>query len=50
MALAYAARYPQRVERLVLDSVVELNGPGAFSQESIAAIPRVLRSLVPEGM
>ena len=32
VALAYAARYPQHVERLVLDSVVELDGPGAFSQ------------------
>ena len=49
VALAYAARYPQRVERLVLDSVVELNGPGAFSQESIAAIPRVLRNLCLKG-
>ena len=45
VALAYAARYPQRIERLVLDSVVEPTGPGAFSQESIAAIPRVLRTL-----
>ena len=49
LALAYAARYPDRVERLVLDSVVEPNGPGAFSQESIAAIPRVLRTLCLKG-
>ncbi len=49
LALAYAARYPQRVERLVLDSVVEPTGPGAFSQESIGAIPRVLRSLCLKG-
>ena len=49
VALAYAARYPQRVERLVLDSVVEPTGPGAFSQESIAAIPRVLRTLCLKG-
>ena len=49
VALAYAARYPHRVERLVLDSVVEPTGPGAFSQESIAAIPRVLRTLCIKG-
>ncbi len=49
LALAYAARYPDRVERLVLDSVVEPTGPGAFSQESIAAIPRVLRTLCLKG-
>ena len=29
----------------MLDSVVEPTGPGAFSQESVAAIPRVLRTL-----
>jgi pimeloyl-ACP methyl ester carboxylesterase len=45
VALAYAAKYPQRVERLVLDSVVEPTAPGAFSEESIAAMPRVLRTL-----
>ena len=45
VALAYAARYPHRVERLVVDSVVEPTGPGAFSQESIAAVPRVLQTL-----
>ncbi len=49
VALAYAARYPQRIERLVLDSVVEPTGPGAFSQESLAAIPRVLRTLCLKG-
>ena len=37
VALGYAAKYPQHVERLVLDSVVELTGPGAFSEESLAA-------------
>jgi len=49
VALAYAARYPHRVERLVLDSVVEPTGPGAFSVESFAAVPRVLRTLCLRG-
>jgi pimeloyl-ACP methyl ester carboxylesterase len=49
VALAYAARYPQRIERLVLDSVVEPTGPGAFAEESLAAIPRVLRTLCIKG-
>jgi len=49
VALGYAAKYPQHVERLVLDSVVEPNGPGAFGQESLAAIPRVLRTLCLRG-
>jgi pimeloyl-ACP methyl ester carboxylesterase len=49
VALGYAAKYPQHVERLVLDSVVEPNGPGPFSEESFAAIPRVLRNLCLSG-
>ncbi len=49
VALGYAARYPQHVERLVLDSVVEPTGPGAFSQESLAAVPRVLGTLCVRG-
>jgi len=42
VALAYAARYPQHVELLVLDSVVPLADPGAFRLNSFAAVPRVL--------
>ncbi len=49
VALGYAAKYPQHVERLVLDSVVEPTGPGAFSQESLAAVPRILRTLCVRG-
>lgn len=49
VALGYAAKYPQHVERLLLDSVVEPAGPGAFSQESLAAVPRILRSLCARG-
>lgn len=42
-ALAYAARYPQHVSRLVLDSVVPLGGPDAFRLNSLVASSRVLR-------
>jgi pimeloyl-ACP methyl ester carboxylesterase len=45
VALAYAARYPAHVERLVLDSVVPLDGPDFFTRETFRATPRVLRTL-----
>jgi pimeloyl-ACP methyl ester carboxylesterase len=45
VALGYASTYPDRVERLVLDSVVEPDGPDPFYVDSLEAIPRVLRSL-----
>ena len=43
--LAYAAAHPDRVERMVLDSVVRLDGPDPLQRESFAAVPRVLREL-----
>jgi pimeloyl-ACP methyl ester carboxylesterase len=49
VALGYAAKYPQHLERLVLDSVVEPTGPGAFGEEGLAAIPRVLRTICLRG-
>jgi pimeloyl-ACP methyl ester carboxylesterase len=45
LALAYAAAYPEHVERMVLDSVVGLDEPDPFARESLAALPRVLRLL-----
>jgi pimeloyl-ACP methyl ester carboxylesterase len=45
VALSYARRYPDRVERLVLDSVTPLDGPDPYYRDSMAAVPRVLRSL-----
>ena len=45
VALSYARRYPDRVERLVLDSVAPLDGPDPYYRDSTAAVPRVLRSL-----
>lgn len=45
VALAYAAAYPQHVERLVLDSVVEPSGVDPFLRTTVASVPRVLRTL-----
>jgi len=45
VALNYAERYPQRVESLVLDSVVPPGGQDAFRRASLRAVPRVLRDL-----
>jgi pimeloyl-ACP methyl ester carboxylesterase len=45
LALGYAKRYPDRVERLVLDSVVELGGPDPYYLDSVEASRRALGSL-----
>jgi pimeloyl-ACP methyl ester carboxylesterase len=45
LALGYALRYPARVDRLVLDSVLEVDGPDPFYLDTVAAVPRALRSL-----
>jgi pimeloyl-ACP methyl ester carboxylesterase len=45
VALDYAAAYPDRVERLVLDSVVAPGGPDVLQRSTFAAIPRVLGEL-----
>jgi len=45
VALAYAATYPQHVERLVLDSVVPPEGIDPFQRSTLASIPRVLRAV-----
>ena len=49
VALGYAARYPQHVERLRARLGRRADRPGAFSQESLAAVPRVLRALCARG-
>src|SRR3954452_17681902 len=43
VATLYAQRHPERVDRLVLDSVIEPGGPDALYAPTFAAIPRVLR-------
>jgi len=45
VALTYAARYPDHVAGLVLDSVVPLDGPDVWSRQSFGALARVLRNL-----
>jgi pimeloyl-ACP methyl ester carboxylesterase len=45
LALGYARRYPDRVDRLVLDSVVEIDGPDPYYRDAFEAAPRALRSL-----
>ena len=45
VALAYARRYPDHVERLLLDSTLDIDGPDPFYRDTIAAVPRVLRDL-----
>ena len=43
------SRYPANVERLVLDSVVEADGPDALYLDTFAAVPRALRALCRSG-
>ena len=43
--MAYATAFPQRVSRMVLDSVVQLEGPDPLLRDSFRAVPRVLREL-----
>lgn len=49
VALAYAARHPDRVSALVLDSLVPLEGPDVWARPSFQALPRVLRELCAGG-
>jgi pimeloyl-ACP methyl ester carboxylesterase len=45
VALDYAARYPSRVEALVLDSVVPPEGSDVLNRSTFAAVDRVLAEL-----
>jgi pimeloyl-ACP methyl ester carboxylesterase len=49
VAEQYAARYPQHVERLILDSVVPVTGVDNFTLSSFQAVGRVLTGLCAEG-
>jgi pimeloyl-ACP methyl ester carboxylesterase len=49
VALDYAARHPDRVESMVLDSVVPPEGWDPLMRPTFAAIPRVLRGLCTAG-
>jgi pimeloyl-ACP methyl ester carboxylesterase len=50
VATLYAQRHPDRVDRLVLDSVVEPGGPDPLYGATFAAIPRVLGELCTSGL
>ena len=45
VATAYALKYPQHVDRLILDSVVEPEGQNPFDLDTLAALPRVMREV-----
>jgi len=49
VAMDYAARYPARVEALVLDSVVLPPGPDTLQRSTFAAMRRVLTELCAQG-
>ena len=49
VALAYAARYPTHVERLILDSVLPLDGPDPLYGDTLAAMDRVERESCGDG-
>ena len=49
LAVAYADRYPERVERVVADSVVLPQGIDPFARASFAAIPGALADLCADG-
>src|SRR5436305_1546760 len=48
-AVTYARRYPDRVQSLILDSVVNPNGRDPLDRSSYAAYPRVLRDICTGG-
>ena len=50
VAFLYAQRHPDRVDRLVLDSIVEPGGPDPLYGPTFEAIPRVLRAICVHGL
>jgi pimeloyl-ACP methyl ester carboxylesterase len=49
VAERYAQAHPDRVEALVLDSVVPPNGPDPLNRATFAAVPRILHQLCAHG-
>jgi pimeloyl-ACP methyl ester carboxylesterase len=47
LAIAYARSYPHRVERMILDSVVDADDPDPFFAAGFASMGQSLRSLCP---
>jgi pimeloyl-ACP methyl ester carboxylesterase len=50
VATLYAQRHPDRVDRLILDSVVEPGGPDPLYGPTFAAVPRVLDEVCTHGL
>ena len=49
VAVEYARRYPERVERMVLDSPLGLHAPDSLALETLSAVGRVLRTICRSG-
>ena len=49
VAQAYAARHPNRVERVLLDSVMDVSGWDPFYREIFRAVPRILEAVCRSG-
>jgi pimeloyl-ACP methyl ester carboxylesterase len=49
VALEYARRYPQHVERMILDSTVTLDRPDPFARETLGAVRRVVHAACRRG-
>jgi len=45
VATEYARRYPDRVERMILDSAIGNDAPDGLARETLEAVARVLRSV-----
>jgi pimeloyl-ACP methyl ester carboxylesterase len=50
VATLYAQRHPDRVDKLILDSVIEPGGPDPLYGPTFAAVPRVLRQVCAGGL
>jgi pimeloyl-ACP methyl ester carboxylesterase len=50
VAVLYAQRHADKVDRLILDSIVEPGGPDALYRITFEAIPRVLRGVCAGGL
>jgi pimeloyl-ACP methyl ester carboxylesterase len=44
VAIEYARRHPEHLERMILDSPVAVGAPDAFGRETLGAVSRVLRA------
>lgn len=49
VAVEYARRYPDRVERMILDSPVGVHEPDSLARETLSAVARVVRTICRSG-